>query len=87
MLGLRHLVILHPGPGCESLAQQLVLFRSLEILSLNNTYKPEDVSFPGLHLDGLPALHSVKLKRVVPRSIRLREGCELHIVITGRLIP
>lgn len=62
MLGLRHLVIRHAGPGPESLSQQLMLLTSLQTLSLENTYGLKDVTFPELDLPALKALRSGHLR-------------------------
>ena len=87
VLGLRHLLVDGAHSCCQSLFKMLPLFKSLETLSLNCYCDPGAVCFPALHLEGLQQLRSVELYRVLPSSIRLREGCELHVSISGRLTP
>ena len=94
--GLRHLVVCDAGPSFKSLARLLPLFKALETLCLYNCSKQDkmpyyskhaDVRFPELHLGGMTVLRSLELDTVLPRSIQLHETCDLHITLTGRLIP
>ena len=84
MLGLAHLVV-DAGRDYTTLSQMLPLFTSLKTLSLGSIMGSWSIPFNALHLDGLQELRSVTLIAAYPlHSIRLPEGCELHVNITGR---
>ena len=85
--GLTHLVIHDAGEDIGTLSQTLPLFKSLKTLSLGTNWPMAAVSFPTLHLAGLQDLSSVELDRLMPGSILLSSGCELHIKMTGTLTP
>ena len=86
--GLAHLVV-HDvgGSNMGTLSLTLPLFKSLKTLSLGTNWPTASVSFPALHLAGLQDLSSVELDRLMPASILLSKGCELHLKLTGKLIP
>ena len=83
---LRHLLIDGEKSEHQDLFEMLPLFKSLETLSLNSESccDPGAVRLPTLHLEGLQQLRSVKLSKVLPSSIQLREDCELHVSTSGR---
>ena len=85
VLSLSHLLVECPDTSHEYLFKTLPLFKSLETLSLHHFTAHAVMRFPALHLEGLNQLRSLKLYRVLPSSIRLRGGCELHFTETGRL--
>lgn len=78
-----------PGPTLRCSPGRCLCSKSLETLSLHTSMRSLAgwLSFPMLHLEGLRELRVVDLDKVLPSSIRLRAGCELHIFLTGRLIP
>ncbi len=87
VVGLAHLVVHDAGRNFSTLSHTLPLFKSLKTLSLGTKWAMASVSFPTLHLAGLQELRSVQLDRLMPDSILLSSGCELHIKARGMLIP
>lgn len=85
--GLRHLVVHDAGYDLCILSQTLRGLSSLLTLSLGTKWDTAEVTFPSLHLAGLQELRSVQLDRLMPDSILLSSGCELHIKARGMLIP
>ena len=87
VVGLTNLVVHDAGGDFSTLSLTLPLFKHLKTLSLGTNWPMASVDFPQLHLAGLQDLYSVKLDRLMPGSILLSKSCELHLKLTGTLIP
>ena len=75
--GIKHLMLKSPCLHCSRLSTALTALEQLQTLWLNKGIEPHT---PGaLQLDALTALRTVALDGLVPESILIEEGCELHI--------
>ena len=77
--GIKHLLLESPGLHFGRLSTALAVLEQLQTLWLSATKRPVPRTPGALQLDALTALRIVALEGIVPESIQLMEGCELHI--------
>ena len=76
---IKHLLLEIPVIHCGRLSTALAVLEQLQTLWLNDLKRPVPRTPGALQLDALIALQTVALEGLVPESIQLIEGCELHI--------
>ena len=77
--GIKHLLLEASGIDFVRLSTALAVLEQLQTLCLHDTERPAPQTPGALQLDALTTLRTVALEGLVPESIRLTEGCELHI--------
>ena len=78
--GIRHLMLELLELDCSRLSSSLAVLEQLQTLCVSVVLKPERHTAGAVELTALEALRSVRLVELLPDSIKLGDGCELHLV-------